>query len=44
MTTTATSAAPVPPNPRLHVRAFAQLFLFTGNGHVIDPVDITKRR
>ena len=35
--------APVAPNPAvLPFAAFAQLFLFTGNGHVIDPNDITK--
>ena len=35
--------AAVPPNPSLAgFASFAQLFLFTGNGHVIDPIDITK--
>ena len=35
--------APVPPNqPVLPFASFAQLFLFTGNGHVVDGSDPTK--
>ncbi len=36
---------PVPPNGAvLPFAAFALLFLFTGNGHIIDPEDITKSK
>ena len=37
--------AAVPPNPNVaNVATFPLLFLFTGNGHQIDAVDITKSK